>query len=163
GTPALRSRAFYLAPSFDVEWRLGPNAVLHVRNRPRLGDTALDRLYAANPYAASAPSLQPTLEIINTEAGLTLSYGAVRIIPSVGYRYAPVFRYFTLAGPGSPTPMGLYRVQYNSARVLHGGAHLALQGMERLQATVGVSVRDGALTPQGRTIPNFALVTADAT
>ncbi|PSQ74729.1 MAG: hypothetical protein BRD39_01380 [Bacteroidetes bacterium QH_9_64_21] len=149
--------ATFVAPSVRVEWAIADRTRLHIHNRPRLGDTSLDQLYATNPYAQHAPSLRPTLETTNAEAGLTVSLGTVRLVTAAGYRYAPAYRYFSYDAQS-----GLYDVRYNSARILQGRGQIALQGIEGVQASLGLSVRDGTLTSRDTEIPSFAPITADA-
>lgn len=156
-TPGGTADATFVVPSVRVEWAIADRTRLHVHNRPRLGDTSLDRLYATNPYAQHAPSLQPTLETTNAEAGLTVSLGPVRLVAAAGYRYAPAYRYFSYDARS-----GLYDVRYNSARILQGRGQIALQGVEGVQASLGLSVRDGTLTSPDTEIPSFAPITADA-
>jgi hypothetical protein len=154
--------ATFIAPSVRAEWRFAEGARLHFRNRPRLGDTSLDHLYTTNPYAQFAPSLRPTLETTNAEAGLTLTRGPVRIIAAAGYRYAPTYRVFDLAGSLQSNVDNLYRVGYDAARIVQGRGEVALQGIDGVQASLSLSVRDGTLKSPDIDIPNFAAVTADA-
>jgi hypothetical protein len=158
--------ATFIAPSLNAEWRFTDDARLYLRNQPRLGETSLDQLYATNPYARHAPSLRPTLETTNAEAGLTLSRGPVRVVAATGYRYAPTYRYFTLASQPQRDYSTLYRVGYDAARIFHGHGQIALQGIDGVQASLGLSVQDGNLTSVADSldsdIPNFAPVTADA-
>jgi len=165
-TPALLRRpsvgdatATFIAPTVDLKWRIAKNIRLHVRNRPTLGNTALDALYATNPYAEHAPSLRPSLTTTNAEAGVTWSTGLLRIVTAAGYRYAPNHRSFAL-----DQSTGLYQVNYNSARILHSRGQIALQGVEGIQASLDLSLRDGVLTAPNndQDIPNFASFTADA-
>ncbi|PSQ90973.1 MAG: hypothetical protein BRD30_03940, partial [Bacteroidetes bacterium QH_2_63_10] len=154
--------ATFIAPSVRAEWRFAEDARLHLRNQPGLGDTSLDRLYTTNPYAQFAPSLRPTLETTNAEAGLTLTHGPVRIIAAAGYRYAPTYRVFDLAGSLQSDVDNLYRVGYDAARIVQGRGEVALQGIDGVQASLSVAVRDGILKSPDIDIPNFAAVTADA-
>ncbi len=154
------AEATFIAPVVNAEWRVTEATRFYLRNRPRLGDTSLDQLYATNPYARHAPSLRPTLETTNAEAGLTLTRGLVRIVAAAGYRYAPNYRYFSLSSQEAYE--GLYGVQYDTARILKGRGEVALQGVEGVQASLGLSVRDGTLPDVDAPIPNFAPVTADA-
>ena len=155
----------YFLPYVDAEWGFADGAILHVRNQPRLGDTSLEHLYATNPYAWHAPSLRPTLETTNAEAGLTLTRGPVRIVAAAGYRYAPTYRFYNLASQPQGDYSSLYQVRYESARIIQGRGQIALQGIDGVQASLGLSVRDGSLTSVDSLdsdIPNFAPVTADA-
>lgn len=149
--------ATFVMPSIRAEREFGERTRLHLQNRPRLGETSLDQLYATNPYAQHAPSLQPTLETTNAEVGLTVGLGRIRLVTTAGYRYAPVYRHFRY-----DMRTGLYGVGYSSAQILQGRGQLALQGIEGVQASVGLSVRDGKLTSTDTEIPSFSPVTADA-
>lgn len=163
-TPVGTASATYAAPSVQAEWQVADGTRLHVQNRPRLGDTSLDQLYATNPYAEHAPTLQPTLETTNAEAGLTLSYGTLRIVTAGGYRYAPIYRYFALVEQNNALSQqnGLYRVRYDPARIIQARSQIALQGIDGVEASAGVSVRNGVLPSQDTEIPNFAPFTANA-
>lgn len=162
--PVDTASATYAAPSVRVEWQVADGARLHLQNRPRLGDTSLDQLYATNPFAEHAPTLQPTLETTNAEAGLTLSYGSLRIVTAGGYRYAPIYRYFSFVEQNNALSRrsGLYRVRYDPARIVQARSQIALQGIDGVQAAAGVTVRDGRLPTRDLEIPNFAPVTANA-
>lgn len=151
------AEATFFMPSVRAEWDVGDRARLHVHNRPRLGDTSLDQLYGTNPYAQHAPSLQPTIETTNAEAGLTVDFGQIRLVTGAGYRYAPVFRFFDYSRQS-----GLYDVRYDAARIIQGRGQIALQGVEGLQASLGLSVRDGELRSPDTEIPSFAPVTGEA-
>jgi hypothetical protein len=169
GTPAApavpsagTAEATYFAPTVRAEWWISDALRLHAHTLPRLGDSSLDQLYATNPYVEFASSLQPTLETTHAEAGLTYTPGPVRIVAAAGYRYAPTYRHFVLS-PQQPGRYGnLYEVRYDAARILEGRGEIALQGTDGLQASLAISVRDGALGPDDADIPNFAAVTADA-
>lgn len=157
--------ATFVAPTLRAEWRFADDARLFLRNQPRLGDTSLNGLYATNPYAQHAPSLRPTLETTNAEAGVTLSRGVVRVVAAAGYRYAPTYRFYALSTQALNGTENLFRVGYESARILEGRGQIALQGVDGVQASLGLSVRDGTLTSVDSLdsdIPNFAPVTADA-
>jgi len=157
---ATRSAAF-AAPIIEVQWDATPTLTLHAKNRPRLIRHSLPQLYATNPYAQHAPPLQPSLETTRAEGGATVSAGPVQMSGHVGYRYAPSFQYFSV--PTSPQrAVGQFDVGYSSAQILHGGAEVALQGYDALQAALSVSVRDGTLVASDSAIPNFAPVTVDA-
>ena len=154
--------ATIIAPVLDAEWRLAEGTRLYLRNQPRLGNTALDQLYATNPYARHASSLRPTLETTNAELGATLTRGPVRLIAAAGYRYAPTYRFYSLTAQTQGDYSGLYRVRYEAARILQGHGQVALQGIDGVQASLGLSVRDGTLESRDADIPNFAPVTVDA-
>jgi len=149
-----------VAPVVDAEWGVTDDTRLYLRNHPQLGETSLDRLYETNPYAQHAPSLRPALEPIRAEAGLAHTRGLVRLIVAGGYRYASSYRYFSLDRQADYD--GVYRVGYDAARIYQGRGAIALQGVDGVQASLGLSVRDGSLPDLDQPIPNFAPVTADA-
>lgn len=157
----LTTEATYVLPSLRAEWQPTSGATLHLQNTPTLQEESLADLYGTNPYVDHAPSLRPTLETTDAEAGLTFFAGPVRISTTAGYRYAPSFQYFE-AGGNSEYTEGIFQTSYDAARIIHGGGQIALQGLDAVQASVGVTVRDGELTEAGTIIPNFAPLTADA-
>ena len=161
--PARRSAstasAAFIAPQVRVEWSLSPSVSVHATNTPGLHRGSLSALYTDNPYAAHAPSPRPTIYTTDAEAGLSLSLGPVELRPVAGYRYAPSYRLFTT--PSGPGRVG-FGVEYESARILHGGAELALLGVSGVEASAGVSARDGVLVGDDAAIPYFSPVTANA-
>lgn len=161
GTTPTRVGDTYVAPTLDAEWRATDGLTLHLRNRPRLEAASLSHLYAENPYATHAPSLRPTIETTNAEAGLTFARGPVRVVAGAGFRYAPTYRSFE-PGPQGNYADGIFRVRYDAARIIEGRGQIALQGVEGVQASLGLSVRDGTLVSPDTAIPNFATVTGDA-
>ncbi len=149
--------ANFIAPSGRVEATLAPGTTLFAENAPSLTSDGLSELYQRNPYAEHAPSVRPTLYTTKVESGLLLSLGPLRIQPSVGYRYAPSFQYFR--SPRTDDPLS---VEYGSARIIHGGGEIALQGITDVEASVGVTVRDGELIGDDTSIPYFSPVVANA-
>jgi len=153
--------ASFILPQVHAELTLSPAATVFARNKPGLSAGALSTLYAHNPYAESIPSLRPDVRTTDAEAGLDLSIGPLQFRTQAGYRYAPSYRYFTAPSSrqAADTP---FQVEYESARILHGGAELALQGIDGVEASAGVSVRDGRLVGDDDSIPYFSPVVADA-
>jgi len=153
--------ASFIVPQFRVEATLSPTLTAYANNTPALKGGSLSTLYAENPYAEHVPSLRPTLLTTDAEAGLRLSTGALRLRTTAGYRYAPSYQYFA-----SPTGTGTkdepFQVGYESARIVHGGAEVVLQGFTGVEASVGVSVRDGTLVGDDDAVPYFSPVVADA-
>jgi len=152
--------ATFFTPSVNATWSPTRSLTVYARNTPRLQSHDLASVYGDNPFAQHAPSLQPTLETTNAEGGVRVTTGPVRLTGRAGYRYAPSFQYF---GPPTSLPYsdGVFEVNYASARVLHGGAGIALHGFDRVQASLDLTVRDGQLTTGDRDIPNFAPLTVD--
>jgi len=155
------SAASFILPSVRTEYQLRPALTVYAENTPHLSGGTLSALYADNPYAEHAPSVRPTLLTTDAAAGLRVSIGPVRVQTAAGYRYAPSYRYFAPA-TGTDSDSTPFQVGYDSARILHGGAELALQGLSNVEASAGLSVRDGLLVGDDDAIPYFSPVVADA-
>lgn len=153
--------ATFLAPQGRVELSLGSGATIFAENTPSLSSGGLDDLYAHSPYVEHAPSVRPTLYTTKAESGFLFSLGPLRLEPTAGYRYAPSYRY--VESPSPATPNGAFPVRYGSARIVHGGAELALQGVPHIEAAVDISVRDGTLIGEDAAIPYFSPLIAHTT
>ena len=152
----------YILPSVRAELELSSGVTAFAENAPTLRSPGLDGLYATNPYAEHAPSVRPTVFTTNAGAGLSASLGPVRLQADAGFRYAPSYRAFS-----SPTTAGMLddvpiQVGYGSARILHGGGQVALQGVEGVEASLEMSVRDGELVGADAAIPYFSPVVTRA-
>lgn len=155
------AQATFVLPTADIQWKPTSELDFYLRNAPLLGNGSLQELYSDNPYAEHAPPLRPSLETTNAEAGLTFSTGPIRLSTSAGYRYAPVFRYFVPGGDARYSE-GIFQAAHESARIIHGGGRLALEGFDPFQMSLGISYRDGELTEVETVIPNFSPLVADA-
>lgn len=167
GTPQTATfspvEATFIVPEARAELSLTPSATLFAENRPTLSRQGLNRLYEQNPYAEHAPAVLPTLYTTRLQSGAEVGLGPVRLRGQVGYRYAPSYRYFVSPDGGGASVLsdpGL-RVNYASARLLHGGARLSLQGVETVEAALSLSVRDGILAGPDVAIPYFSPVVAE--
>jgi len=149
--------ATFIVPQARLEFALSSSITFFGENRPHLDRQGLDALYHRNPYARHAPSVQPTLFTTDAASGLRVSAGVLNLTAEAGYRYAPNYQFFSRPAR-SPRPLadpGL-RVQYGSARILHGGVEAALQGRSPLEASLRLSVRDGELVGPEAAIPYFS-------
>ena len=159
------AEATFIVPQVRAEFSLAPGATLFAENAPALTRRGLSELYLQNPYAVHAPSVRPTLYTTRAESGLRVGLGPVQLRGQVGFRYAPSYRYFLSPGSGAPSPSGLQdpglAVEYGSARILHGGAELALQGVRPVEAALRLSVRDGTLVGPDVALPYFSPVVAE--
>ncbi|PQJ33519.1 hypothetical protein BSZ35_01935 [Salinibacter sp. 10B] len=152
--------AAFIAPAGRVELSLAPGVTLFAENAPSVTSDGLADLYRRNPYAEHAPSVRPTLYTTKAESGVLLSLGPLRIQPTAGYRYAPSYQY--TQNPSSFVPNVPLLVQHASARIIHGGGQIALQGLTGVEASVDVSVRDGELVGDNAPIPYFSPLVTDA-
>jgi len=154
--------ATFIVPQARVEYALTPSTTVFGENRPRLRHQGLDALYRRNPYAQHAPSVQPTLFTTDAASGVHVSTGALNLTAEAGYRYAPNYQFFSRPGTSSRAlaDPGL-SVQYGSARILHGGVEVALQGRSPVEASLRLSVRDGELVGPEASIPYFSPLRAE--
>ena len=146
----------YVLPEARATYALTPSITAFAENTPHLRTDGLHGLYGENPYANAVPSVRPTVFTTDARTGVRFSAGPVRVATDAGFRYAPSYRAF--AAPSSQ-PL---QVGYGSARILHGGAELALQGVDRVETTLSISFRDGTLVGPDEPIPHFSPVVADA-
>ncbi|PSQ95800.1 MAG: hypothetical protein BRD55_09230 [Bacteroidetes bacterium SW_9_63_38] len=146
----------YIMPEARASYTLTSSITAFAENTPRLRDDGLHGLYGENPYADNVPAVQPTVFTTDASTGVRFSAGPVRVTTDAGFRYAPSYQFFTIPVGGN------LQVGYGSARILHGGAEMALQGVENIETSVSVSLRDGALVGPEEPIPHFSPVVADA-
>jgi len=157
GSPS--ASAEFIVPEGRAELALGEDVTGHVQNTPGINPRGLADLYTTNPFAEHAPSLRPDLFTTDAEAGLTATLGLVRLQATTGYRYAPSYQFFET--PSGPTG-GVFEASYASAEILQGGVELALQGVRGVEASLGISVRDGEIVGDDADLPYFSPVIADA-
>lgn len=148
----------YVMPEARATYALTPSLTAFAENDPRLRDDGLHGLYGENPYANPRPSVRPTVFTTNLGTGVRFSAGPVRVTTDAGFRYAPSYRFFAVP---TSSPQNL-QVGYGSARILHGGAEVALQGIQNVETALSVSLRDGTLVGPDEPIPHFSPVVADA-
>ena len=141
----------FVLPAARAEWAAAPWATVFAENTPRLDGSSLRAYHRQNPYTDTAPPARPTVYTTDAQAGVDLTRGWLRFQADAGYRYAPSYRYYR-------PQAGRFAVAYGSARILHGGGRVALQGVENVQAALDVSLRDGTLPAQNTDIPYFASV-----
>jgi outer membrane cobalamin receptor len=122
---------------------------------------SLARFYEENPYLQDQFAILATPFPVDATAGARLQTGPVQLTAEGGYRYAPLYRYFTTASANQPYGSDLFQARYTAARIQHVGGRVALQGLEPVQASVAVTYRRGRLDA-GTAIPNFAPVTGSA-
>lgn len=148
------SSTFFL-PTARAEWTAAPWATVFAENTPRLDGSSLRTYHRQNPYSDTAPPARPTVYTTDAKTGVDLTRGWLRFQADAGYRYAPSYRYYR-------PQAGRFAVEYGSARILHGGGRVALQGVENVNAALSFSLRDGTLPTQDTDIPYFATVRTTA-
>jgi len=165
GTTDDTESSTYVMPEARATYALTPSLTAFAENTPHLRDDGLHGLYAENPFANAAnpststvPSVRPTVFTTDANTGVRFSAGPVRITTDAGFRYAPSYRFFAVP---TSSPQNL-QVGYGSARILHGGAEVALQGIQNVETALSVSLRDGTLVGPDEPIPHFSPVVADA-
>ena len=145
----------FVLPTVRAEWTAASWATIFAENTPRLDGASLRTYHHQNPYTETAPPARPTVYTTDAQAGVDLTRGWLRLQADAGYRYAPSYRYYR-------PQAGRFAVGYGSARIVHGGGRIALQGVENVQAALGLTLRDGTLPSQDTEIPYFATVHANA-
>lgn len=156
------AQASFVVPRGRVDLSIASKLTVYAENSPALQSTGLNTLYTHVPYAEHAPSLRPSLFTTKAETGAIVSLGALRIQPVVGYDYAPSYRYAHSPDPTDPTSTEPLQVDYGSARIARGGAELGLQGVQSVEASVGLFMRDGELIGQDTDIPYLSPLITDA-
>ena len=151
----------YVMPEARATYALTPDITAFAENTPHLRADGLNGLYGENPYANAVPSVRPTVFTTDASTGVRVSAGPVRVTTDAGVRYAPSYRFFEAPTGPSASSQNLL-VDYGSARILHGGAEVALQGIENVETALSVSLRDGTLVGPDEPIPHFSPVVADA-
>ncbi len=148
------SSSTFVLPTARAEWDAAPWATVFAENTPRLDGSSLRTYHHQNPYTELAPPARPTVYTTDAQAGVDLTRGWLRVQLDAGYRYSPSYRFYQ-------PQRGQFAVAYESARIFHGGGRLALQGLDHVQAALGLSLRDGSLPARDTDIPYFASVRAN--
>ncbi|MEL6772217.1 MAG: hypothetical protein AAFP18_14235 [Bacteroidota bacterium] len=131
---------------------------LFAYNEPRVIDQGLASVFAANPFAETAPFVMPEVQPINARGGIQAQVGAARATLYGGAQWADFTRFFE-----RNAATGLFTVGYGETRRYFGGIEAALGDPDRVEATVGLEVRSGQLVDADSDVPYYAPVVAHAT
>lgn len=165
-SPSSPVTAEFVVPEVRAELSLGPSVTLYAENAPELDGGHLVHLYERNPFAEHAPPLRPSLSTTKAESGLLLSLGSIRFRTNAGFEYAPSYQYF-VSPEGTQVPVldsdeAPIQVEHGSVSIVKGGGELALQGVDGVEASLGLTVRDGSLNGDDTSIPYFSPLVGDA-
>ena len=160
GSSSGTASATFVAPAVEASFHPGSRVRIFARNRPQIRGNSVRSVMETNPFLEATPTIRPTLETTRAETGVEVTAGVVRLSASAGYRYAPSFLYYA-SSPSTGYRDGVFQARYASAQIIHGGVRVALQGLDRVQASLGARIRDAERTDGSRSIPNFAALKAD--
>lgn len=129
----------------------------YVQNRPHAEHHTLASLYRENPYLVDGPIVQPTVYTIDARGGGHLVKGAFEAEVFAGFQQAPNFLYFTRSRDDESYGYGadLISTHYDAAEIILFGGDVSVNLPSGLNATVGVTARDGRLTDDDTEIPYF--------
>lgn len=156
-------RRSYLLPMLRAVWQPAPDAQVYAQQRPALETNPLAELFRRNPYLVSRPVVRPTMRTVDFEVGGELFRGPVHLAGRAGYQRMPQYLFFEQADAGATGfARGFSAARYEAARILHVGAEASVDLPFAVQAALGLSLRDGALTQANTHIPYFAPVVGHA-
>ncbi len=153
--------ATYVVPTLRLDLYPSPTLNIFLANQPVLETPGLRALYRENPFLVDEPRMQPSLSTVDAMLGVHYFVGPFHLSGRSGYRFFPNYRYFVHA-TGTSTPIydrGLTALRYDRARIYYAEGDVALVLAGGLQASAGVSVRQGRLTEEDTDIPYFAPLT----
>lgn len=129
----------------------------YVQNRPHAERHTLASLYRQNPYLVDDPVVQPTIYTINARGGGHLVKGMFEADIYAGFQQAPNFLFFTRATDDESYGYGsrLLNTHYDEAEIILFGGDISVNLPSGLNATIGLTVRDGKLTQNDTEIPYF--------
>ena len=141
----------YLTPSVDLEYYPTSGLTVFARNTPEAVSTNILDVFRDNPFLSSDVTLQPSLKVVQADAGISLSIAPLQVRLSGGYDWSPNWLYFdrvTRAGIA-----GFFEPQYAKARVYRGDVAVDADLTGSLHASVGASYQDGMLTETDTAVP----------
>lgn len=129
----------------------------YVKNEPHADHHTLASLYRQNPYLVDGPILRPTIYTIDARGGGHIVKGAFEAEIYAGFQQAPNFLYFTRSTDADSYGYGtdLLNAHYDEAEIILLGGDVSVNLPAGLNATVGLTVRDGRLTQDDTDIPYF--------
>lgn len=160
----VRESNLYVSPALGLEWSPQQNFRFYAANKPGIWRTSLSDLLRTNPYLTFRPSVEPSIAVINAEAGIELTAGLARFGAFGGYQQFPRYQFFEHTGPSASLgyQYGISSVGYAEADIIFAGASVSLVLPAGLQASVTGKYRDGQLTEFESVIPYFGPFTGNA-
>lgn len=130
---------------------------LYAQNRPHAERHTLNSIYRTNPYLVDAPVVQPTIYTIDARGGAQFVRGLFEAGVYAGYKIAPNFLYFERASETDAYGYGsdLIAGRYDEVAIMEIGGDVSINLTAGLNATVGMTVRDGELVDEEIEIPYF--------
>lgn len=163
--PSGAARGTYVAPDLRLNFYPDNRVTFYVQNRPRLEFNTLADLFRQNPYLVNEPLVLPTVRTLNAEGGGEVFLGPAEVALRVGYLRSPNFLYFERAteAEAGGYDHGFFVARYDRTEVLHVGGDVSVVLPAGLNASVGLTYRQGRLLDADAdkpdapdAIPNFA-------
>ncbi len=160
----VRDSQLWVSPALGLDWAPRQYFRVYVANKPGIWRRSLSDLLQTNPYLTFRPAVEPTIAVVNAEAGFELTAGRARLGAFAGYQQFPRYQFFEHVGPSESMgyQYGISSVQYAEADIVFAGASVSLVLPAGLQASVTGKYRDGQLTEFESVIPYFGPITANA-
>ncbi len=143
----------YLTPILNFDLHLAKGLTFFLRNRPEVLTNGVSEFFRSNPYAVSIPSLQPSLMVVQSDFGASISLEPLQVQVSVGFDQSPNWKYFDSA-PGDQLD-GYFNPLYEKARVFRGTIKAEIDLTSRLHGSLAASYRQSDLTDLDANIPYF--------
>lgn len=149
--------ALYVSPIVELDVFSAPGLQFFLRNRPEIEVHGLRDLYEINPYIVSEPFHKPTVSLVNTEGGVVLFTGPLRLSGAVGYESHPHFLYFesTATTAAGATVTGLFAPRFDDAAILKAGAEIGIALPGGFTSSLSTWWRQGTLGEAETVIPYF--------
>jgi hypothetical protein len=146
-----------VAPVARVEVPIGLAVRAFAYTEPGVAQRTFATFFADNPYAileslttTSRAALVPDVHTVDARGGVEVRSGLVGFRAYAGAVYSPT-RLFFVEGA-----RGLYRPEYDDARVFEGGADVTVATDTGVEVSAGFAFRDGLLTAFDEQLPYFA-------
>lgn len=135
-----------------------PGLNLYLQNRPGITDRSLADVYQLNPYLFTEPDVLPETRLVEAEVGTHYFYGPLQLAAHLGYERLPDYLYFEELGipAGALSQSGDLVARYADARITRFGGAVSLVLPAGVQASTGLTYRDGQLDEADTDIPYFA-------
>lgn len=153
-TTAGKHRLVYLSPIVDLNAHLTNGLTVFLRNRPEVHANSVAESFTRSPYLTSLPMLEPTLFIIQADAGVNLGFDPIQLSLSAGYDQSPNFQFFAPASIGSLS--GYLTPAYDKGTVFRATVTADVDITGALHGSVSATYRDGRLPDLDADIPYFA-------
>lgn len=147
----------FVSPDLRLDFYPTTGVQLYAANRPRAEHHTTASLYRDSPYLVDEPVVQPTIYTMDARGGGRIILGVFEADLHAGYSRSPNFLFFRRASDleSNGYASGLVTAQYDNAEITYVGGDVAVNLPAGLNASAGITVRDGTLTELDEEIPYF--------